>query len=57
MTCKICGKTITGKPKAEVPGKFSWCSAPCWKSEGDLVVQKIKERKPFEWSPRAVVVH
>jgi hypothetical protein len=57
MICKICGKAITGKPKAEVRGKFAWCSAVCWKAEGGLVLQKIKEGKPFEWSPRAIVVH
>lgn len=57
MTCKICGKDIQGRPKAEVPKKFAWCSADCWKKEGDLVSQKIKDRKPFDWSPLNVVIN
>lgn len=57
MNCKICGKAITGKPKAEVPGKFAWCSRECWKTEGGLVVQNAKDRKPFEWDPRKAIVH
>lgn len=55
MNCKICGGPVK-KPKAEVPGKFVWCSQKCWAAEGEIISKKIKAREPFEWSPVNVIV-